>query len=259
MVKMLKKTNVIVMAILLVLGLAAYSDAMMGGPVGSGTTTATPGTTTGGYTTGGMMGTTGYAGMGGYMMSNSGSFGMMNGMAGAPVVGDDGTAYMINFVPTVTAGTAPGSNSFQTNMVGVTPDGQTMSYTLRGIASRPIVEGNFMAATASLPELSNYTMYADHSSGVAGSQSVLYVMSLPFSSSAQPIAIAMDGSFASAPVIANNHIYVVTSDYGNGMMSGNGTFASMYGSYNFNGTGTARSYMYIFNMDGSLLSKTTIQ
>jgi hypothetical protein len=99
----------------------------------------------------------------------------------------------------------------------------------------------------------------NYSSNVAGSQSVIYIMQLPLTASTVPQAVAMDGAFASLPVVANNHVYVTTTDYGNGMFAGNGTFASMFGNYNFNSTGTATTYMYIFNMDGSLLSKTTIQ
>ncbi|MDA8240844.1 MAG: hypothetical protein M0Z67_10805 [Nitrospiraceae bacterium] len=37
---------------------------------------------------------------GGFAMTNTGGFGMMNGMAGAPVVGDDGTAYLVSYNPT---------------------------------------------------------------------------------------------------------------------------------------------------------------
>jgi hypothetical protein len=88
---------------------------------------------------------------------------------------------------------------------------------------------------------------------------VLYVVTAPFSSTTKPLAISLDGDFASVPVVTAGHIYVVTSDYGNSMMTGNGTFSSMFGSYNFNGAGTAKTYLYIFNLDGTITSKTTIQ
>ena len=67
----------------------------------------------------------------------------------------------------------------------------------------------------------------------------------------------MDGSFASSPTIANNHVYITTSDFGNAMMNNMANW--MYGNYNFNSTGAAKTYLYIFNLDGSLASKIVMQ
>ncbi len=68
-----------------------------------------------------MGGTGGVSGsmMGGGMMglTNSGGFGMMNGMAGAPVVGDDGTAYIVGFNSTAPANTLPEQQCLSINSI----------------------------------------------------------------------------------------------------------------------------------------------
>jgi len=196
---------------------------------------------------------------GGFAMTNTGGFGMMNGMAGAPVVGDDGTAYLISFNPSANPGTTPTSNSFESTITAVTPSGAVTSITLNGIASRPVVEGNVLAATASLPNFSNFNILENLGTSTPSEQSMLYVVGLPLTSSSVPVGVSLDGRFASIAVIASNAIYVVTSDFGNGMMTGSGTFNMMYGSYNFNGTGTAHSYLYIIGFDGHLVNKITLQ
>jgi hypothetical protein len=197
--------------------------------------------------------------MTGPMMSNSGSFGMMNGMAGSPVVGEDGTAYLVSFNRGATPGVTPSSGSFQSTIIAVTPSGAVSSLVLQGIVSRPVVVGNILVATSSLPNMGDYTLFASAATQPTSDQSVLYVVTAPFSSTTKPLAISLDGDFASVPVIAAGHIYVVTSDYGSSMMTGNGTFSNMFGNYNFNSTGTAKTYLYIFNLDGTITSKTTIQ
>ncbi len=197
--------------------------------------------------------------MGGFAMTNTGGFGMTNGMAGAPVVGSDGTAYLVSYNPSANPGPVPSSNSFESTVTAITPTGAVSSITLQGIVSRPIVEGNVLAATASLPDFSNFTMFGNLGTTAPAGQSLLYVVSLPLSSSSKPVGVSLDGRFASMPVIANNNVYVVTSDFGNGMMTGSTTFNMMYGNYNFNGTGTANSYLYIVNFDGGLVNKITLQ
>ena len=200
---------------------------------------------------------------GGFAMTNTGGFGMMNGMAGAPVVGDDGTAYLISFNPSANPGATPTSNSFESTITAVTPSsGAVSSITLNGIASRPVVEGNVLAATASLPDFSNFNMFENLGSASPSGQSVLYVVSLPLNASQKPVGVSLDGRFASIPVIASNAIYVVTSDFGNGMMTGSGTFNmfnAMFPNYNFNNAGTAHSYLYIIGFDGHLVNKITLQ
>ncbi len=69
----------------------------------------------------------------------------------------------------------------------------------------------------------------------------------------------MDGQFASMPVIANNQVYAMTTDFGNAMMRGNSTFSGMYGNFNFSGTGAARSYLNIAGFDGALITKIQLQ
>ena len=193
---------------------------------------------------GGMMG-------GGLNMTNTGGFGMMNGMEGAPVVDSDGTAYLVSHNLTASAGSIPNSNSFQSTLSAVTPSGQLDTITLKGIVSRPAVSSNVLVATASLPDTSNYDLVGSLGSSSTG-QSVLYMISLPITPSTVPIAVTMDGQFASVPVVTADKIYVTTTDFGNAMMQGNTTFSGMYGNFNFNNTGTAKSYLYILSLDGSL-------
>ncbi len=207
-----------------------------------------------------MMGTGGTgtmmsAGMG---MTNSGGFGMMNGMAGAPVVGEDGTAYIVGLNPTASAGTPPGSGVFQSTISAVTPTGDFQTITLNGIVSRPVVTGTMLVATASLPDPANFDLLRNLGTTSSG-QSFLYAVKLPLTSSSVPVAVSLDGQFASAPVIANNNAYVVTSDFGGAMMSGNNTFNMMFGNYNFNASGNAKSYLYIVDFKGNLVNKITLQ
>lgn len=231
----------------LVLVFAARSEAMMGTGPYTGTTGADPG-----YVGGGMMG--GGFGYMGFAMTNYGGFGMMNGLAGAPVVGSDGTAYLISYAPTAaaTSGTAPTYQSFQSSLMAFSPNGGTpATLTFNGILSRPVVagDGSFIVATASMPEFSQFNV-----SG-AGSQSVLYAVQLPLTSSSKPIAVTLNGEFASVPVIENNMIYVTTTDFGNAMF-GSGTF-NMF-NYDF-GNSAAQSYLYIYNLNNGQLTTYQIQ
>lgn len=228
--KLLNKGNVLCVAIMIMAAVAVNSEAMMNGS---------------------MMTNTG--------MTNTGGFGMMNGMAGTPVVGDDGTAYLVVHNPASSSGATPNSNSFESKLLAVRNTGDTVSLTLKGMTSKPVVFGNVLVATASLPDFSNYMMVYNYVTNTVNSQSVLYVFSLPLSSASAPSAVSLDGNYASIPVIANNNIYVTTTDFGNAMMQGNNTFAGMYGAYNFNSTGSAKSSLYILNLDGTIALKVTIQ
>lgn len=67
------------------------------------------------------------------MMNNNGTFGMSNGMAAAPIVGDDGTAYFVSTIMTSTTGTMP---NFTSNIIAISPSGGGVSLTLQGIVSR---------------------------------------------------------------------------------------------------------------------------
>jgi hypothetical protein len=195
---------------------------------------------------------------GGHMMTNSGGFGMTTGMAGAPVVGDDGTAYIISHNPTASVGTTPTSSSFESLLTAVKLNGEITSITLNGMISRPVVVGNVLVATTSLPNFSQYNTVGNYGTGPLNMQSVLYVVSLPLAAESVPLAVSMDGNFASIPVIAGNHVYVTTTDFGNAMMQGNTMFNNFFGGHNFSSSGTARSFLYVFNLDGSLASRTEI-
>jgi len=246
------KTFLFIIAVFLFSG---HSYAFMGAPNGYGGMGMNNGVNSGMGMNGG--GGTGMFG-GGHMASNRVGFGMMTGMTGAPVVGDDGTAYFVGYVKAANSGKTPNGNSFQSSVTAFDLTGQSVSLTLKGIVSRPVIAGNNLIATASLPDMSGLTITMDYSTGPASGQSVIYVFSLPLSASAEPAAISLDGGFASVPVIAGSHIYVTTSDYGNAMM-GDGAFNSAYGNYNFNKNGSAKTYLYIFNMDWTLASKIPVQ
>jgi hypothetical protein len=234
------KRTILVLMLACLLAFAGNAGAAMGGGM------------MGGVTPTAMMG-------GGMNMTNTGGFGMMNGMAGSPVVGNDGTAYLVSYNPTASPGSVPTSNSFQSTVSAITPSGQINTITLKGIVSRPVVSGDVLVATASLPDASNYNVIGSLGSSSTG-QSVLYAITLPINSSTPaPIAVTMDGEFASVPVIAADKVYVTTTDFGIAMMQGNTTFGGMYGSFNFNNAGTAKSYLYIVNFDGSLAAKIPLQ
>jgi hypothetical protein len=192
-------------------------------------------------------------------MTNGGTFGMMNGMAGSPVLGDDGTAYLVTYVPGSNPGSVPSNNSFQSRIIAVTPAGAVFSMIVSGIVSRPVVYGNLLAASASLPDFNDYTVRTSFGSNSPSGQSVVYLVSLPFSAAAKPVAVSIDGSFASTPVVdaARNRILVTTTDFGYGMMSGSNTYNAMYGNYSFNAA-TAKTYMYMLNFDGTY-TRVTLQ
>jgi hypothetical protein len=257
MKEMISKTRIaVILATLMVFTFTATSFAMMtvgGGMMGGGT---------GGTGTGiGMMGG---GVLGGRMMVSTGGFGMMGGTAGAPIVGADGSAYITSMLPSVNTGTNPTSTSFVSNMMEVSTSGQTLKLSVNGIMSKPVsangitvngTTGNFVMSTVSLPNMSNYSIMHDYST-VAG-KSVLFWMQTPFTSSSVPVAVQMDGRYASQPVIANNMIYVTTTNNGYAMMQGIDVFGTTFPNYTA-GT-TAKSYMYIFQMDGTLVSKTQLQ
>ena len=247
--RVFKRVGLPVIAINLLVISVLSAGAMMsgGGGMGGGTGTG-PGT---GGMSGGMMT--------GVPLKNSGSMGMMDGMDSSPVVGQDGTAYLVTFNPTAPAGTVPTSMSFRSRLLAVTTTGVQTSINLRGILSKPVISGTTLIGTASLPDFTNYDVIYDHGTNPDNRQSALYFISLPLTSGTKPQAVALDGSFASAPVLANNLIYVVTSDFGRAMMQGSSTFQRMFDGHNFNTSGTAESYLYILNPDGTLVSKTVIE
>lgn len=192
---------------------------------------------------------------GGGMMTTTGGFGMMGGMAGTPVVDADGTAYVTSMLPSATPGTVPSAHSFVSRIIAVTTSGETLKMSVNGLMSRPVIDDNVLISTVSLPKMSDYSIMADE--GTTTQQSVIFWLDLPMTLSSVPTAVKMDGRFASSPVIANNRIYVTTTNFGNGMMQGSDVFSNMFPHYT--ASSTAKSYLYIFNMDGSLVSKTLLQ
>jgi hypothetical protein len=190
-------------------------------------------------------------GGGGPAMTRNGGFGMMNGLAGAPVVDDEGIAYFITTNRTNDPSTVPDSNSFTSNILAVNPGGGGVSVTLQGIASRPVVYGDVLVATASLADFNNFNMLGNFGQNVPAGQSVIYAFTLPLTETSEPIAVSMDGRFASIPVITNDRIYVTTTDFGRAMFNG---FSN-----DIDDLTAAKTYLYVFNLDGTLESRTEIQ
>jgi len=193
-------------------------------------------------------------------INNNGGFGMMNGMAGTPVVGNDGTVYMVSFEPNQNAGTMLNSNSFASTLMAINPTtGQVVSLILDGMLSRPVVYGNILVATASLPNFNDFEMFANHGENNAEGQSVLYGIQLPLTENAMPRAISLDGNFASVPVIANDLIYVTTTSHGDFMM-GRNMFDGMFDDFDFNDQPDHRSFLYVIGLvDGTLKAKIEIE
>jgi len=234
MKKMISKTKgIILLATVMILISATGSFAMMGDQCGGC-----------GMTAGG-----------GGMMTKAGGFGMMNGLAGVPVVDTEGTAYIVSMTPSTTPGNKPKWKSFMSHILAVSPSGQILDLTLDGLISRPIISENTLIATASLPNMGNYSIITNY--GTTTAQSVLFFLQLPLSSSSVPDAVQMDGRYASVPVIANNQIYVTTTNFGYGMMMGNDVFNDTFPNYHVRNTDHA--YLYVFTMDGTLVSKTVLQ
>lgn len=230
-----KKKVVIILAAVMIFASAISSFAMM--------------------SSGGMM-------TGGSMMTTYGGFGMMGGTAGGPLVAADGSAYLTSMMPSATPGTSPTSSSFVSHMMAISPTGQTMKLSVSGMMSKPVfakaningIIGYYAMATVSLPSLSDYSIM--HNYGTTTGISVLYWMQSPFTKSSVPMAVTMDGIYASQPVIAGNMVYVTTTNNGSAMMQGVDVFNDTFPNYTATST---TSYLYVFGMDGTLVSKTLLQ
>ena len=166
-------------------------------------------------------------GGGGYMWGDSDSW-MMKGMLNAPVVGDDGTAYIVSYAKT-DAGMISKISAFRL-------DGTAAEVALRGKVSVPAPLGVYLFATTSVPKLNDYNLLFTHGTNPAVEQSVLFRLPALFGSDAIPDAAALDGRIASKPVVSADRIYVTTKD----PYSGN-------------------KYLYVLNPDLTLVSKITVQ
>ncbi|KJU85521.1 hypothetical protein MBAV_002272 [Candidatus Magnetobacterium bavaricum] len=188
-------------------------------------------------------------GMGGGtgMMGGSDNFGMNNGMSASPVVGGDGTAYLVTYKTGMASGT--GSGTFTSTLTTLTAAGQKSSITLTGFVSRPVLspDGGLLVASTSMPDMSQYNMMGYYNTS-ANSKSTVYAVQLPLTQGVKPLAISLDGNFASVPVFAGGKIYVTTTDFGGSMMGGGTSTNPQQG----------KSYLYIINLDGTIASKVEI-
>jgi hypothetical protein len=162
-----------------------------------------------------------------YMWGNNDSW-MLKGMLSAPVVGDDGTAYIVRYAISI-SGMVSRISSY-----GL--DGSTADVALRGKVSVPVPQGAYLFATTSGPILNDYNLILNHGTNPAGEQSVFFRLPAPFGAGAIPDAVTLDGRIASKPVISSNRIYVTTKD-------------PYYG----------KKYLYVLNPDLTLVTKTLIQ
>ncbi|MBF0537863.1 MAG: hypothetical protein HQL03_06370 [Nitrospirae bacterium] len=193
------------------------------------------------------MGMGGGTGTGGGMgMGSSDNFGMTNGMSASPVVGGDGTAYLVTYTTGATSGT--GSGTFTSTLTALTAAGQRSSITLTGFVSRPVLspDGGLLVASTSMPDMTQYNMAGNYNTS-ATSKSTVYEVQLPMTQNSKPIAVSLDGNFASVPVFANGKIYVTTTDFGGSMMGSTSTNPQQ-----------GKSYMYIINLNGTIASKIEI-
>ncbi len=194
-------------------------------------------------------------------MDNNGGFGMMSGMDATPVVGGDGTPYLVRWEPNQNPGTMPSSNSFKSTLMAINPNtGQVVSLILDGMLSRPVLtdNGNILVATASLPNFNDFHMFANQSENNAESQSVLYAIRLPLTESTLPMAVSLDGSYASIPVIANGSVYVTTTGRGDYMV-GHDMFDDMFHDFDFDNLEDQKSFLYVVGLDGTLKAKIEIK
>ena len=169
-------------------------------------------------------------------MVNNGLFDITGGRANVPVVGADGTAYVVSYIESANAAAnnaprfAPPIITFQSNINAVTTTGKLTSLTLNGIASTPVVSGNYLVFLLSARPLTT---------GSSGNgQLQLDILSLPLTSSSSPVTVTLAEDFASLPVISGSYIYVMTTEIAT---SGN------------------KTYLYILNFNGTQVVKVEIQ
>ncbi len=192
--------------------------------------------------------------------TNNSGFGMTNGQMGAPVIGPNGSAYIVTYTPAQNImGTAPSSQSFRSTLIEITRTGQMHTVTLSGISSQPLIFNGVLLATASLADPTQFQVISNFGTSTTG-QSMLYIVPIPIAENQAPLlAFAMDGAFASNPVVTNNQIYVVTSDFGNALMSDVNSFNSSFGTFDFTNSGQAKSWLYVINTNGTLAQKVELQ
>lgn len=164
-------------------------------------------------------------------MVNNGWFDITGGRANVPVVGPDGTAYVVSYSETTNAANNAPRILFQSKIDAITTSGQLTSLTLNGIASTPVVSGNYLVFLLSPT--------GTLTSGSAGDgQLQLDILSLPLTSFSVPVTVTLAEDFASLPVISGSYIYVVTTEIA---------------------TSGRTSYLYILNFNGSQVAKVEIQ
>ena len=168
-------------------------------------------------------------------MITSGLLDITGGRANVPVVGTDGTAYVVSYIESANI-TAPALRparptiTFQSTINAVTTAGKLTSLTLNGIVSTPVISGNYLVFLQSSGPLTT---------GSSGNgQLQLDILSLPFTSSSSPVTVTLAEDFASLPVVSGSYIYVMTTEVAT---SGN------------------KTYLYILNFNGTQVAKVEIQ
>jgi len=195
-------------------------------------------------------------------MVNNGWFDITGGRANAPVVGSDGTAYVVTYAEVTNAAnnasplnssTSMSFISFQSTIDAITTSGQMTSLTFNGIASAPVVSGTHLVF---LLAPSGTLTTANSGNG----QLQLDILSLPFTSSSSPVTVTLAEDFASLPVISGSYIYVVTTEIvARTPVNPVPLPVEPMATAIIAPPVVKKSFLYIFNFNGSLVTKVEFQ
>ena len=189
-------------------------------------------------------------GMSGLMPDNEG-YHTGNGMLRTLLVGVDGTTYIVSDEQSMSM--TPSSDMFQSRLFAVHPDGQKTVVRFDGAVSQPAVTDGMLVIAATMPNQQDL-MAADALS--LNGESLLHIVSLPLSEVSTVITVPIEGHIKSAPVIANDLIYVTA---GSGSFMNWGDSQSMFGENIDQQQGeTVGSFLYIFDYDGTLMAKVAL-
>lgn len=180
----------------------------------------------------------------------------VGGLTAKPAVDAAGIAYVVSHILSNPDATTLDREAVTSSLAAVTPKGQRTTVTLSGISSAPAVAGQSLIGTVVLPDVGQYRVVRDLGGARDDTRSVLYRIPLPLSGSARPEAVILEGTFVSPPTVMNGLVYVVTSDAVS-LLDGSGPLAEVLGNYTFD-RGEGRSFLYVFDTDLALLSKTPL-
>lgn len=180
----------------------------------------------------------------------------VGGLEGHPAIDASGTAYVVSHILSDPDTTTLNKEAVASSLMAITPKGQKTTFTLSGISSAPAVTGETLIGTVVLPDFDQYRVVHNLGGRQESTRSVLYKVSLPLSASVLPAAVILEGTFASPPTVMNGLIYVVTSNAVS-LLDSSGPLAEILGNFTFD-QGAGKSFLYVFDTDLALLSKTPL-